>query len=279
MEQDSKQMARKYENLFRFAPLPGLVPILRINKRDEKSATEMAGQLRRLAKMEADKPMDYKHCFDLLTNLKIIIIFRYFPDSVKGYAFYCKIHNHRVVFIDNDTNVLDLIFPLLHETIHAIRDEKGINSYDQEEEDFCDSVAGDVQFPIEYVEIVHKAIQGRPNSYQINLLKEFSARNGHSIFGIAEELKKLFPPFDLNVGGANANLKKEFPSVREILFEEKDPKCYIQNLKDLTPIFFEIVSNQINNVTTRKMAEWLSLESGLDAKEVIEEWKRMIHCS
>jgi len=268
MEQDSRDMAREYENLFRFA-----------NRRDPKSAVEMAGQLRGLAKTEADKPMDYRHCFDLLANLKIVIIFRNFPDSVKGYAFCCKIHNHRVVFVDNDTNVLDLIFPLLHETIHAIRDERGINSYDQEEEDFCDSVAGDVQFPLEYVEIVHKAIEGRPNSHQINLLKEFSAANGHSVFGIAEQLKKLFPPFDLNVAGANANLKKEFPSVGEILFEDQDPKCYIKNLQSLTPIFFEIVSNQINNVTTRKMAEWLSLENSLDGREVLDEWKRMIHCS
>ena len=279
MEQDSRDMAREYENLFRFAPPPGLVPILRINRRDPKSAVEMAGQLRGLAKTEADKPMDYRHCFDLLANLKIVIIFRNFPDSVKGYAFCCKIHNHMVVFVDNDTNVLDLIFPLLHETIHAIRDERGINSYDQEEEDFCDSVAGDVQFPLEYVEIVHKAIEGRPNSHQINLLKEFSAANGHSVFGIAEQLKKLFPPFDLNVAGANANLKKEFPSVGEILFEDQDPKCYIKNLQSLTPIFFEIVSNQINNVTTRKMAEWLSLENSLDGREVLDEWKRMIHCS
>jgi hypothetical protein len=184
-----------------------------------------------------------------------------------------------VVFVDNDTNVLDLIFPLLHETIHAIRDEGGIISYGQEEEDFCDSVASDVQFPIEYVELVHKAIQDRPKSHQINLLKEFSSENGHSIFGIAEQLKKLFPPFDLNVAGANANLKKKSPSVGDILFEDQDPKCYIQNLKSLTPIFFEIVSNQINNITTRKMAEWLSLESSLDAREVLDEWKRMIHCS
>jgi transcriptional regulator with XRE-family HTH domain len=277
MEQDSKQMAKEYENLFRFAPSPGLVPILRINKRDEKSAIEMASQLRRLANIEADKPMDYKHCFNLLSNLKIIIIFCYFPNSVKGYAFYCKIYNHRVVFVDNDTNVLDLIFPLLHETIHAIRDENGIVSYDKEEEDFCDSVASDVQFPNEYVQLVYKTIYGRPKSHQINLLKDFSVENGHSIFGIAEQLKKLYPSFDLDVAGANANLKKEFPIVGDILFEDEDPKCYIQNLKNLTPLFFDIVSNQISNVTTRKIGEWLCLESSLDAKEVLDEWRRMIN--
>jgi hypothetical protein len=239
----------------------------------------MATQLRGLAKIEADKPMDYKHCFGLLAILKIIIIFRHFPDSVKDYAFYCKIHNHRVVFVDNDTNVLDLIFPLFHETIHAIRDENGIVSYDKEEEDFCDNAASDVQFPKEYVELVYKTIYGRRESHQINLLKEFSATNGHSIFGIAEQLKKLYPSFDLNVAGANVNLKKEFPTIGDILFEDQDPKCYIQNLKDLTPLFFEIVSKQISNVTTRKIGEWLSLESSLDTKEVLDVWKRMINCN
>jgi len=27
------------------------------------------------------------------------------------------------------------------------------------------------------------------------------------------------------------------------------------------------------------MAEWLSLENSLDGREVLDEWKRMIHCS
>jgi len=54
-------------------------------------------------------PMDYKHTFHLLSLLSIVSIFRYFPSSVKDYAFYCRIDKHRVVFLDNNTNVLDLI--------------------------------------------------------------------------------------------------------------------------------------------------------------------------
>jgi len=39
------------------------------------------------------------------------------------------------------------------------------------------------------------------------------------------------------------------------------------------------VSQQINNVTTRKIGEWLGLESSLDVKEVIDEWRSVINCS
>jgi hypothetical protein len=81
------------------------------------------------------------------------------------------------------------------------------------------------------------------------------------------------------VAGADANLRKEFPCIGDILFENEDPKCYVDNLKTLTPLFFDIVSQQINNVTIRKIGEWLGLESSLDAKEVIGEWRRFINCN
>lgn len=278
MEKDAMKMAEDYENLFRFASSPGLVPVLKINRRDHQSAIDMSKELRKLAQVESDKPMNYEQTFGLLSTLKIVVIFRDFPQNVKGYAFYCKIYNYRVVFVNNITNVLDLIFPLFHETIHALRDGDEILPYDQEE-DFCDSVAGSTQFPNEYVELVYEAVKGRRESHQINLLKQFSRKNGHSMFGIAEELKKMHPTFDLNVAGANANLRKEFPCVGDILFEDQDLKCYVDNLKTLTPLFFDIVSQQIDNVTTRKIGEWLGLESSLDLKEVIEEWRRVINCN
>ena len=279
MEEDAMQMAKDYETLFRFAPAPGLVPVLKINRRDHQSAIDMAKELRKLTHVESDKPMNYEQTFDLLSTLKIIIIFRDFPQNVKGYAFYCKVYKYRVVFVNNMTNILDLIFPLLHETIHAIRDGDGVLAYDQEEEDFCDSVAGSTQFPNEYVEMIYNTIRGRKESHQINYLKDFSRKNKHSIFGIAEQLKKMDASFDLKVAGADANLRKEFPCIGDILFGDQDPKCYVNKLKTLSPLFFNIVSQQINNATTRKIGEWLGLESSLDVKEVIEEWRRIINCT
>ena len=62
--------------------------------------------------------MDYGDAFHLLDQLGITTIFRFFPERVKDYAFYTRIHDHRVVFVNNSTNVLDLIFPVLHEAVN-----------------------------------------------------------------------------------------------------------------------------------------------------------------
>lgn len=275
MKQEAAHMAKQYEKLFKWAPDPGLVPVLRMDHRDKQNAIAMASELRELSGIGSHKPMDYEHTFTLLYSLRIANIFRYFPKSLKGYAFYCKIHKHRVVFVNNETNILDLIFPLLHETIHAIRDEEGNALSDPVEEDFCDAVANYTQFPEGYALLVYNTIKGRRKAAQINLLKNFSTENMHSIFGIMEQLKEINPAFDLEVGGANTNLKKQFPPIGDILFKEKDPRSYIYNLKELSPLLFEIVSKLIDNVTTRKSGEWLGLESEIDAKQAIEELRKV----
>jgi hypothetical protein len=174
---------------------------------------------------------------------------------------------------------LDLIFPLLHETIHAIREGDEGSSYDEEEELFCDAVAGSAQFPSEYLESVYNTIEGRRESHQINLLKEISSKNGHAMFGIVEKIKELHPNFHLKVAAADTNLKKQFQTIGDILFSEQDAKCYVDVLKELTPHFFEMVSNRISDVTIRKLGEWLGLESGLDAKVVANEWKKLVSCN
>ena len=274
-EQDAFQLAKQYEKMFIEAPDPGLVPVLRVTRRDDKNAKALAKELRKLCGIEGHMPMDYKHTFYLLSLLSIVPIFRYFPSSVKGYAFYCRIDRHRVVFVDNNTNVLDLIFPLLHETIHAIRDEEGNAIDDPIEEDFCDLVANYIQFPSDYVQLVYDTIIGRRINIQINRLKEFAKKNSHSLFGIAKELKNLNPTLDFNVGGANTNLKKEFPTIGKILFDVEDVREHITRLKALSPLFVEILKDQIENATPRKFAEWLGLESMLDGKQVIDELKRI----
>jgi len=274
-ERDAFQMAKQYEKLFIEAPDPGLVQVLRVKRRDDKNAKTLVKKLRVLSGIEPHLPMDYQHTFHLLSLLNIITIFRYFPSSVKGYAFYCRIDKHRVVFVNTSTNVLDLIFPLLHETIHAIHDEEGGAIYDSTEEEFCDLVANYIQFPADYVQLVYDTIIGRRINIQINQLKEFAKKNSHSLFGIAKELKKLNPTLDFNVGGANTNLKKEFPTIGNILFDVEDVREHITRLKALSPLFVEILRNQIDNASPRKTAEWLGLENMLDGKQVIDELKRI----
>lgn len=274
MRNEAFKLAKQYEKLFKWAPKPGLVKTLRVDTTEDRDIISLAENLRDLSGIQSNKPMDYTHTFNLLNSLNIVTIFRSFPKSIKGYAFYSKIHGHRVVYINNDTNVLDLIFPLLHESIHAVSDDE-LDDYDEARENFCDSVANYTQFPKEYVTLVYNTLQGRRKAIQINRLKEFSSENHHSIFGIVEQLKETNLSIDFkDVGGANTNLKKEFPTIGHILFKEKDACDYIQTLKTLSPLFLDIVSKQIDNVTTGKVGEWLGFETGLDAKQVIKELKK-----
>jgi len=275
MQLESEKLASEYEKFFRFAPDPDLVEVLRIDHLDEQNAIRIANVLRELSKVEANKPMDYGHSFRLLSELKVIVIFRYFPGLIKGYAFYCKIHKHRVVFVNNNTNLLDLIFPLIHETIHAILDKESVSYDTQGEENFCDWVANYTQIPNEYVDMVYRTIRNRRAGKQINLLKDFCEQNNHSMNGIVEAFKLRQLDFDLNFYGADTNVKKRFPTIGEVLFKSGDVREYIERLSVLTPLFLNIVVKQLNNASKRKVGEWLGLESLLDAEQALEELEKL----
>ncbi len=141
-----------------------------------------------------------------MENLGIKIIFKDFPPKIKAYAFYTKIHSYRIVFVNNTTNVLDLIFPLLHEAVHAIRDELSINDgFDEVEEIFCDMVANHIQFPDGYVRIVYDVIKDLNIGVQVNKLKTFGRNYSHALFGIVKRIKFISPDFNLKIGGAETN--------------------------------------------------------------------------
>lgn len=277
MEANAKDLAGDYEGLFRFAPSPGLVHVLRGGK-DRDTAYSLAQDLRTMSLIGTDRPMDYVHTFRLLAQLNVVCIFREFPPSIKSYAFYSRIHMYRVVFINTKTNVLDLIFPILHETMHAVRDEEGATLYDEEEEKSCDLAAGYTQFPDTYIDMVYDAVEGRPKPQQVSTLKIFSSKHTHSIYGIYAQIKAKHPKFDLDIFGADTKLKKEFPSIGEILFKSNEPHDYIQHLRKLSPIFFDIVSRQIDNPSTRKFGEWLGLDTTLDAEHARKEWRKILDC-
>jgi len=126
------------------------------------------------------------------------------------------------------------------------------------------------------VAVVQSAIKGRSKGIQINLLKEFSKKNAHSMFGIVEQIKKLDPELDLQVGGANSNLRKLFPSIGHVLFKEEDARVFVSKLKKLSPLFFEILEKQIQSASNRRVGEWLGLESGLDAEQAAKEIRRIV---
>jgi len=276
MQKDALEMARKYEVLFKNDENSSVVPVVRVHNRTDKVAKKIAGELRKRAGISQDIPPDYEQTFSLLEHLGIKVIFRHFPDKIKAYAFYTKIHGHRIVFVNNSTNIIDLIFPILHEAVHAIRDEIQINdTFDTEEENFCDKVANYIQFPEKYVQKVYDVINSLSKGIQVNKLKTFGKTYSHALFGIVKQIKTIDPSFDLKIGGAGSNLKKGFPSIGDILFLSNDPNDYVLKILALSPLFTNIILNQIDSITNGKLGEMLGIESVLDVKAVKEELIRM----
>jgi transcriptional regulator with XRE-family HTH domain len=276
MQKDALDLAMEYDLLFRNAPDSGVLPVMRGRSRSKETAIKVALDLRTKAGIANDSPPDYKAAFTLMENLGIKIIFRDFPAKIKAYAFYTKINDHRVVFVNNTTNVLDLIFPIIHEAVHAIRDEIKINDgFDEAEEDFCDLVANYVQFPDEYVKMVYDVIKDLDTAIQINKLKTFGANYSHALFGIVKRIQSIDPGFNPNIGGADTNLKKGFPKIGEIIFKQNEPREFVNAIKELSPLFTQVILEQIDTLTTRKLGELLGVENIMDSKKVKDELIRL----
>jgi len=272
MQHSALELVKEYELLFRNEIEAHIIPVIRIKDRKDNTALKIADDLRQLIDGIDNIPIDYNGAFRLLNALGITAVFRFFPEKVKAYTFYTRIWNRRVVFVNNSTNIIDIIFPLLHESIHAIRDEESTeNGFDKEEEDFCDYVASYIQFPTAYTEMVYTAISDLSVALQIKKLKDFCAKYGHSLYGIAARIRSTHPGFDLNVGGADTNLKKQFPSIGEIIFDSDDPRDYVDKISALSPNLLKMIVNQFEGMSYRKLGELLGLNNFLDAKAVHEE--------
>lgn len=278
MREASRELAEQYVNLFRVAPTVAVVPVVRVKKRIPENAMVIAERLRKLSGVDEGKPMGYESAFRLLAELGIYAVFRAFPASLQrhSYAFYSRIAGQRVVFVNVDTNVLDLIFQLLHETVHAVRDEEPSAIDSKEEEAFCDLVAELTQFPDFYVNIVARCIADTANPGSIiNIMKEVSKENAHSLWGIYYRLKrKGLVHGVLNIGGAATNLNKNFPTLHDILFSRNDHRHYVDMLSRLSPNFMNLVAEQVPECSLRKLGEWLGLETSMDAQMVMDEIMR-----
>ena len=276
MQKDALEMVKAYSLLFKNDANSSILPVVRVHHRTDEVAKKIATDLRLRAGFSQDFPPDYKHTFSLLAQLGIKVIFRHFPEKIKAYAFYTKIHGHRAVFVNNNTNIIDLIFPVLHEAVHAIRDEIQINdAFDTEEENFCDKVANYIQFPDEYVRMVYDVINSLSAGAQVNKLKTYGKTYSHALFGIVKQIKIIEPDFNLEIGGADSNLKKGFPSIGDILFLSNDPNDYVTKISELSPLFTSVILNQIDSITNSKLGEILGIESVLDVKAIKDELIRI----
>lgn len=274
-QKDAVLLAKEYLNLFRNFKSPAVVQQIRSTERNKESARKVAKKLRQLSGISTDIPIDYEHVFKMAENLGINLIFRYFPKTIKSYAFYTRIYDHRIVFVNTSTNIIDLVFPLIHECVHATRDDIEIgDEYDDDEDRFCDDVANFVQFTEEYVEVVYEAIKGLRAPHKIKVLKGNARMYKHSLYGVVKAIQNIHPAFNLNVVAADSNLRKEFPDIGAIMIKGDDPREYVQRLFYLSKNFMNVIAEQIDHTSGRRLAEILDVESPLDAKEIKYEIKK-----
>ena len=225
-------------------------------------------------------PMDYEHAFSLLDKLGVCVIFRTFPSDLKDYAFYTRIAGHRVVFVNLANNVLDLIFPMLHEAVHAVRDDKEllVESYDEKEEEFCDKVASAAQFPEKYVKDAYVALRGQPIANKVTLLKSLASMHHHAVYGLVKAIESVHGNMDIPVRslhGADGNLRNAYPTLSEVLYKGVDnPVNYLDRLGVLSPLLKTVLKENADAVSARKLTELLELPSMLDAQELRSLLKR-----
>jgi transcriptional regulator with XRE-family HTH domain len=272
--ESARILASEYLIFFKNVRPFGMVPSLLDKSSDKVYLRELANSIRKMSGIETNKTMTYKAVFKLLDKLGVFTIFREFSSDLGSYAFFCLIENNRVVFIDSNTHVIDLIFSVLHETIHAIRTEKAADGPSDEEEVFCDKVACFAQFPESYINKINGEIQGVGPQKVIQILKSYALKNGHSMHGIKRAIEaytgKSFPDA-VNIYPVESELKKESPTIGEILFEKNEPRIFWERLKQFSPHFTNEIKNQLDSISIRKLAQFLGLPTGQDAQCVIEE--------
>jgi len=142
----TRTLAESFAGLFDDTDVPSLQLVAPI--RSDAAAENVAAEMRRLMGLEnANTPPTFQQVMQLLDQLQVCAILTSFPKEIKDYAFYTQLRGSRVVFINTDTSVLDLVFPVLHEAVHAIRPVLESNAQEEidREEDFCDKVASLVQ--------------------------------------------------------------------------------------------------------------------------------------
>ena len=279
MQEKAKDLAAGYELLFREASDPGLVQSLRIYNKTQAEISKASSALRKLSGVANDVPMNFHHIFTLLKNLGVNLIFSDFHEKIKAYAFYTKINNHRVVFVNFKTKAFDFIFYILHESIHSIRDESDAYNdsllYDNTEEYFCDEVASHAQLTNEYFSFVLETIQGLNKNDQLSQLARFAKKNNHTMHAIQKRIGSELPDFGDNLYRVETKLRKASPSMRDILFKTKDARGFVDLWKKISPIYMGHVIEQSDKLSSRRLCELLAIDSELDTIEVKAELVRI----
>ncbi|OGV72957.1 MAG: hypothetical protein A3K19_20765 [Lentisphaerae bacterium RIFOXYB12_FULL_65_16] len=270
----SRELALEYEGLLTSQAMPVLAPVLRPGGdlgREPVSPMQLARELRTLGGLDDEtRPADYAHVVRIIEKLGICLVVRTFPANIKSYAFYTLINGQRAVFVNSGTNLLDLIFPLLHEAVHAIRGIPAPGAeYSDEEEVLCDRVAGLVQFPDGYVDLVASTVRGLPPAQQVVRLKAFAEAHHHCCYGVVRRIQEKHGALaGLNVHGADGKLRKAFPTIGAVILPPGvSEEQYLQNLGEFSPLFLRAVQANFEHLTTSLLGNCLDM-GVIDAKQV-----------
>lgn len=267
--QISQKLAESYAPLFGEVRASDVLPVIRTTGFDEKNVQETARKLRKLAEIPEGKPCTYKHAFLLLQKLRCYTVFMPLPDAIKSSAFFSEIHGHRVVFVNRKSNVLDLVFYLLHESVHAAFDEE--KEISAELETFCDAVAGAIQFPAVYIHLIKELLKPLEPAQQKGLVKKLAQENGHATYGLT---KQLFPSDHSRHQAAaktDNSLRKKYPSLDELFFSNGESAHFLSFYHQLSPQYLELIASVSATLSPRRVGELMGLESELDASLVKEE--------
>lgn len=266
-----------YEIFFRQASGPGLVQNLRACNTTNKEVLRGAKALRCLSGLTGDEPMEFDHIFTLMEKLGINLIFTEFKKTIDRHSFGANINNHRVVFVDLDVRVLDLVSVILWEAIHAIRDENNVycpyNAFDKDEESFCDSVATNTQLTDTYILFLSNLINGYDLKAMLLILEKFALKNNHTTYDVQKRITQhtanIIKTSDCN----DENIREKTKTAREYFFKHNNARDYVRKLRYTSSVFVRNLSEQIDAISPRKLCELLCIDSELDAIEIRSELK------
>ncbi|WP_372846514.1 helix-turn-helix domain-containing protein [Pontiella sp.] len=265
----SHELAESYAPIFGEVQASDVLSVIRTTGFDEKNVQETARKLRKLAEIPEGKPCTYKHAFRLLERLGCYTIFTPLPDKIKSSAFFSEIHNHRVVFVNRQSNVLDLVFYLLHESVHAAFDEQ--TEISSELEIFCDAVAGAIQFPADYIHLIKELLKPLEPSQQKKLIKKLAEENGHVTYGLTKLLFPADKPRHQSAAKTDHSLRKKYPTLDQLFFKDAESAHFLALYHQLSPQYLELIASISANLSPRRVGELMGLESELDASMVKEE--------
>jgi len=275
----AEQMITSFHDVFRGNFSNMLTPSLSYTR--DSDPARLAKELRECSGLVGDGPLRLQDVFNLAKYLGIFIVPIPFDPELKSSALYTFIdHHNKVIFIDNKTFLLDMVYFILHEICHAIINNTS-NDYDDKEEEFCEKTAGLAQYSDCYIQKIYSMIKlkGRYKGVVVNLLKEYSVKNHHSLFGIAKAIDIMYgTEWGGIVAPATTKMKKENQAsnnLESLLLSQDNPHDFLRRFKSISPLYLDqVILKKYKSVTDRRLSELFGLANVLDGNDMRKELER-----